>query len=177
MRSEEVLLRVKRQRNIQHEISKRKAYWIGQILCRNCFLQRLLKEVTRRRGRRFRKLLDHLKERRGYSYLKEEALDRTTWRARFGRGFGLLVRQATKRVTPHLFDVFMAKTNSKLWNQSSYEKEICHLCFLYSSCVLCFTFLPYSLELSLHLLDVLQVYTITATLTSSLLEYIYNVTN
>ena len=42
-------------------------------------------EVTGRRGRRRRKLLDDLKERRGYSHLKEEALDRTMWRARFGR--------------------------------------------------------------------------------------------
>jgi len=41
-------------------------------------------EVTRRRGRRRRKLLDDLKERRGYFHLKEEALDRAMWRARFG---------------------------------------------------------------------------------------------
>jgi hypothetical protein len=27
-----------------------------------------------------------------YSHLKEEALDRTMWRARFGRGFGPVVR-------------------------------------------------------------------------------------
>jgi hypothetical protein len=33
-------------------------------------------EVTRRRGRRRKKLLDDLKDRRGYSHLKEEALDR-----------------------------------------------------------------------------------------------------
>jgi len=46
-------------------------------------------------GRR-RNLLDDLKERRGYSHLKEEALDRTMWRARFGRGFGPVVRQTTK---------------------------------------------------------------------------------
>jgi hypothetical protein len=52
--------------------------------------------VTGRRGRRRRKLLDVLKEIRGYSYLKEEALDRTIWRARFGRGFGPVVRQNTK---------------------------------------------------------------------------------
>ena len=32
-------------------------------------------EVTRRRGRRRKKLLDDLKDRRGYSHLKEEALD------------------------------------------------------------------------------------------------------
>ena len=42
------------------------------------------------------KLLDDLKERRGYSHLKEEALDRTMWGARFGRGFGPVVRQTTK---------------------------------------------------------------------------------
>ena len=53
-------------------------------------------EVTGRRGRRRRNLLDDLKERRGYSHLKEEALDRTVWRARFGRGFGPVVRQTAK---------------------------------------------------------------------------------
>jgi hypothetical protein len=51
--------------------------------------------VTGRRGIRRRKLLDGLKERRGYSHLKEEALYRTMWRARFGRGFGP-VRQTTE---------------------------------------------------------------------------------
>ena len=52
--------------------------------------------MRRRRGRRCRKLLDDLKERRGYSHLKEEALDRTVWGARFGRGFGPVVRQITE---------------------------------------------------------------------------------
>jgi len=52
--------------------------------------------VTGRRGRRRKKLLDDLKDRRGYSHLKEEALDRTKWRDRFGRGFGPVVRQTTK---------------------------------------------------------------------------------
>ena len=51
------------------------------------------KEVTRRRGRRRKKLLDDLKDRRGYSHLKEEALDRTMWRNRFGGGFRPVVRQ------------------------------------------------------------------------------------
>ena len=41
--------------------------------------------MTGRRGRRLRKLLDDLKERKGYSHLKEEALDRTMWRAGFGK--------------------------------------------------------------------------------------------
>ena len=49
-----------------------------------------------RQGRRHRKLLNDLKDRTGYSHLKEKALDRTMWRARFGRGFGLVVRQTTK---------------------------------------------------------------------------------
>jgi len=71
VRNEDVLLRVKEQRNIVHEISKRKANWIGHILRRNCLLQRVIEgkikggiEVTERRGRRRRKLLDDLKERR-----------------------------------------------------------------------------------------------------------------
>jgi len=96
VRNEEVLLKVMVQRNILHEIRKRKANWIGHILRGNCLPQRVIKgkiqgaiEVTGRQGRRRRKLLDDLKERRGYSDLKEEALDRTIWRARFGRGLDL----------------------------------------------------------------------------------------
>jgi hypothetical protein len=76
---------------------------IGHILRRNCLLRRVIEggvngriEVTGRRERRRRKLLDDLKERRGYSHLKEEALDRTVWRARFGRGFGPVVRQTAE---------------------------------------------------------------------------------
>ena len=102
VRNEEVF-RVKEQRYLLHEICKRKANWIVNILRRNCLLQRVIErkikgriEVTGRRGRRRRKLLDDLKERRGYSHLKEEALDRTMRRARFGRGFVPVVRQTTK---------------------------------------------------------------------------------
>ena len=79
---------------ILHEIRKRKSNWIGHVLRRNCFLQQVIEgkikgqiEVTRRRGRRRKKLLDDLKDRRGYCQLKEEALDRTMWRNCFGRGF------------------------------------------------------------------------------------------
>ena len=52
--------------------------------------------MSGRRGRIRRKLLDDVKERRRYSHLKEEALDRTMWRARFGRGFGPVIRQTNK---------------------------------------------------------------------------------
>jgi len=103
MRNEDVLLRVKEQRNILHEIRKRKANLIGHILRRNCLLQRVTEgkiqggiEVTGRQGRRRMKLLDDITERRGYSHLKEEALDRTMWRVRFGRSFGPVLRQSTK---------------------------------------------------------------------------------
>ena len=97
------MLRVKEQRNILHEIRKRKANWIGHILRRNGLLQRVIKgkiqggiEVTGRQERRRTKLLDDFKERRGYCHLKKEALDRTMWTARFGRDFGPVVRQTTK---------------------------------------------------------------------------------
>ena len=53
-------------------------------------------EVTKRRGRRRRKLLYYLKDRRGYCHLKEEALDRTMWRYRFGGDFEPVVRQNTE---------------------------------------------------------------------------------
>jgi hypothetical protein len=76
-------LRVSEQRNILHEIRKRKANWIGHILRRNCLLKEVTEgkiqgqiEVTRIRGRRRKKLQDDLGDRRGYSHLKEEALDR-----------------------------------------------------------------------------------------------------
>jgi hypothetical protein len=84
-------------------IRKRKANWIGHILRRNCLLKQVIEgkiqgeiEVARRRGRRRKKLLDGLKDRRGYSHLKEEALDRSMWRNRFGRGVGPVIRQITE---------------------------------------------------------------------------------
>jgi hypothetical protein len=42
VRNEAVLLRVKEQRNILHEISKWKANWIGHILRRNCLLRQVI---------------------------------------------------------------------------------------------------------------------------------------
>ena len=88
------------QRNIIHEIRKRKVNWIGHILRRNCLLKQVIEgkikgemEGTGRPGRRRWKLLDDLKDKRGYSHLKEEALDRTMWRNRFGGGFVPVVRQ------------------------------------------------------------------------------------
>ena len=95
-----MLLQVNEQRNILHAVRRRKANWIGQILRRNCLLKQVIEgkikgemEVTRRQGRRSKKLLDDLKDRRGHSHLKEEAVDRNMWRDRLGRGFEPVVRQ------------------------------------------------------------------------------------
>ena len=102
MRNEEVLLQVNEQRNILYTIRKRKANWFGHISRRNCLLKRVIEgkikgeiEAIRRQGRRRKKLLDDLKDSRGYCHLKEEALDRNMWRDRFGRGFEPVVRQTT----------------------------------------------------------------------------------
>jgi hypothetical protein len=103
VRNEEVLHRVKEERNIVHTIKRRKANWIGHILRRNCLLKHVIEgkivgrvEVRGRPGRRRKQLLDVLKETRGYWKLEEEVLDRTLWRSRFGRGYGPVVRQTAE---------------------------------------------------------------------------------
>jgi hypothetical protein len=53
-------------------------------------------EMTGQRGRRHKQLLDDLKEKKRYWKLKEEALDCTLWRTRFGRGYGPVIRQTTE---------------------------------------------------------------------------------
>ena len=72
---------------------------VGEVLFTstslNIFFCSILSKA-RRRGRRRKKLLDDLKDRRGYFHLKEEALDRTMWRHRFGGAFGPVVRQNTE---------------------------------------------------------------------------------
>ena len=110
VRNEEVLFRVNERGNILHEIRKRKANWIGHILCRNCLLKQVIEgkikgemEVTRSRGRRRKKQLDDLKDRRGYSHLKEEALDRTMLKHRIRGGFGPVVRQNTEWMNIYIY--------------------------------------------------------------------------
>jgi hypothetical protein len=101
--NEEVLRRVKEERNILCTIKRRKDNWIGHILLRNCLLKHVIEdkiegrtEVTARRGRRVKQLLDEVKGKRGYWKLKEEALDRTVWRTGSGRCCGPVVRQSTE---------------------------------------------------------------------------------
>jgi len=63
-----------------------------------------------------------LKERRGYSHLKEEALDRTMWTTRFGRGFGPVVKQTTEwmNLAQFIVELEMFHTNviDKITNTS-----------------------------------------------------------
>jgi hypothetical protein len=83
------------ERSILETIKRRTANWIGHALRRNCLLKHVIEgklegrlEMTGRRGRRRKKLLDDLKERRRYWNFKEEALGRTLWRIRYGRLYG-----------------------------------------------------------------------------------------
>jgi hypothetical protein len=71
VKNKEVLYKVKEERNILNRVKRWKANWIGQILCRNCFLKHVIEgkiegitDVTGRRERRCRQLLDDLKETR-----------------------------------------------------------------------------------------------------------------
>jgi hypothetical protein len=75
--NEEVLHRVKKERNILHTIKRKKANWTGHILHRNCIIKYVIEgkieeriQVTGRRGKGCKQLLDDLKEMRGYWELK-----------------------------------------------------------------------------------------------------------
>ena len=85
-----------RKKGTSYKTKQRNANWIGHILSTNCLLQHVVQwktEETVRRGTWSRQLLDDLNETRRYRRLKEEALDRTAWGTRFGRGYGPVIRQ------------------------------------------------------------------------------------
>jgi hypothetical protein len=70
VRDEEVLHRVKEERNIQHTVKRIKANWIGHILRGYCLLKHVIEgkiegrpEVTGRRRIRRRQLVDTLRRR------------------------------------------------------------------------------------------------------------------
>jgi hypothetical protein len=98
VKNEEVLHRVKEERNILHTINRRKANWIGHILRRIC----VLKHVT-------------------------EGKIRTLWRARFGRDYGPVVRQLRNKrmnriirpVSAELLTVSLNKHINKQANRST----------------------------------------------------------
>jgi hypothetical protein len=87
VKNEQVLLRIKEESNIVH------------AMYMNCFLNTFFEEkveMTGRRGRRHKLILNDLAEAIGYWKLKEEAPDRNLWRNRFGGGCGPVVRQTTQ---------------------------------------------------------------------------------
>jgi len=61
-----------------------------------------------RRGRRRKQLLDYLMEKREHWKLKEEALARTPWRTRFGRGSGPVVRHRMMRMIIKQYNIHLA---------------------------------------------------------------------
>jgi hypothetical protein len=76
-------------------------------LLRNCLVKHMIEgklegriEMTGKWGRRHKQLPYDLNEKRRYWKLKEEALDRTRWRTRIGRGYGPVVRQTAGWTTP-----------------------------------------------------------------------------
>jgi len=90
---------VKVKTNILHKITNRRANWIGHILRRNSLVKHVIEgevevriEVTGRRGKIRKQLLDDLQETRVYWKLKEETLDHTVWETVFERGYGPVVR-------------------------------------------------------------------------------------
>jgi hypothetical protein len=97
-------------------------------LRRNCLLQQVIEgkmkegiEVTGRWGRRCRKLLDNLEESRGYSHLKEEALDHTMWTAHFGKGFGPIVRQTAKWMNEWTVLIICVRKSYQLHLKQKYD--------------------------------------------------------
>jgi hypothetical protein len=79
----EVLRRVREERNIHYIVKRSKANWVSNTWRRNCLLKQVIEGkiegrmgVTGRRGRRRKQILDKRKETREHWKLKE-ALERT----------------------------------------------------------------------------------------------------
>jgi len=101
VKNELVIQKVEEKRNIVHKTKQRNVNWIGHILRRNCLpihviqiIEELSVNVTGRRRRRRKEILNDLKKGSGNWKLKEEALDRTVWRTRFRRGYELVRQHA-----------------------------------------------------------------------------------
>ena len=95
--------RVKEERNILQTLRRKKANWIGHILCRNCLPKHVTEgkvygrtETRRWSGRRRKQLLDDLKEKTCCWKLKEDKSHRAVWRIRIGKVFGPVVRHTTE---------------------------------------------------------------------------------
>jgi hypothetical protein len=93
VRNDEVLHKVKEERNIIHRVRRRKANWIRHILHRNCISKHIIEgkmergtEVRVKHEIRCKQLLDDLKEMERYCELKEST--------RLKRGRGSITRES-----------------------------------------------------------------------------------
>jgi len=76
LRNEELLRRIKEERNISHTMKRSKVNWIGHIWRTICLLQHVIEgkikgriEMTGRWGTRRKQLLDDIKRKEGYCKL------------------------------------------------------------------------------------------------------------
>ena len=87
VRNEEFLQRTSKRDEYPTKNKKRKANWIGHVLHTNYLIKHITEgnvegrlEVTGRRGRRHRKLLDDFLEERGYCKLKSHYVEKSLWK-------------------------------------------------------------------------------------------------
>ena len=102
--------------NILHTIRRRQGNWIGHILRKNCAVKPVMEgklkgrtDMTVRRGRRIKQLLNDLKEKRGCLKLKRGSTIRHCVKNRFGGGYGLFARQATQWLKIHINIILPSK--------------------------------------------------------------------
>jgi hypothetical protein len=104
--------------DIPRAMRRSKVNWIGHILHSNCLIKHVVEgkiEGKRRRSRRRKLLLDEQKGKRRYLYLKEEALDCTLWRTRFGIGYGPVARKATEgNAYRNIGNILLQKADTQL---------------------------------------------------------------
>jgi hypothetical protein len=130
VKNEEVLHRAKVERNILHKMKRIKVKWIGLMLRKNRFSKPFIEgkiggriEVTGKRRRRSRKLLDGLEERSRYWKLKQEALNRALWRTRFKRGYGPVVRDHVKTTTTTVMMMIMMMMVTRPYSRTAINKQ------------------------------------------------------
>ena len=114
---------IKTEKHIRHTVTQRWLIWwsyLSQKLLSKHIIEGKIAwgiDVRRRQGRRRKRLLDLLKETRGYWKSKGEALDRTLWRNRFGWINWPVVRQITERVRS------MTGQNTELCGRAAYKPD------------------------------------------------------
>jgi hypothetical protein len=79
----EVSNTVKEERNILRTVKRRKDKWIVDVLCSNRLLKHIVEGKTEWKRRRYKQLLDNLKEKTGHGNLKTKtsySVDNSIWK-------------------------------------------------------------------------------------------------